>query len=71
MPHIVLTNVSNFESVFNKFKKDVLIIKNEKNQTNTIIRFEEIFLNQLKNIILIKTIVIENTNQSQAYILWQ
>ena len=67
MPHIVLTNVSDFESVFNKFKKDILIIKNEKNQTNTIIRFEEIFLNQLKNIILIKTIVIENTNQSQAY----
>ena len=67
MPHIVLTNVSDFESVFNKFKKDILIIKNEKNQTNTIIRFEEIFLNQLKNIILIKTIVIENTNQPQTY----
>ena len=46
MPHIVLTNVSDFESVFNNFKKDVLIIKNEKNLTNTIIRFEEIFLNQ-------------------------
>ena len=57
MPHIVLTNVSDFESVFNKFKKDILIIKNEKNQTNTIIRFEEVFLNQLKNIILIKTVV--------------
>ena len=67
MPHIVLTNVSDFESVFNNFKKDILIIKNEKNQTNTIIRFEEIFLNQLKKIILIKTIVIDNTNQSQAY----
>ena len=67
MPHIVLTNVSDFESIFNNFKKDVSIIKNEKDQTNTIIRFEEIFLNQLKNIILIKTIVIENTNQSQTY----
>jgi len=67
LPHIVLTNVSDFESIFNNFKKDVSIIKNEKDQTNTIIRFEEIFLNQLKNIILIKTIVIENTNQSQTY----
>lgn len=67
LPHIVLTNVSDFESIFNNFKKDVSIIKNEKDQTNTIIRFEEIFLNQLKNIILIKTIVIENTNQSQIY----
>jgi hypothetical protein len=63
----VLTNVSDFETIFNNFKKDVSIIKNEKDQTNTIIRFEEIFLNQLKNIILIKTIVIENTNQSQIY----
>ena len=43
-----------------------MIIK-RKNQTNTIIRFEEIFLNQLKNIILIKTIVMENTNQPQTY----
>ena len=65
LPHIVLTNVSDFNSFFNNFKKEVLIIK-EKDQTNTIIRFE-IFLNQLKNIILIKTIVIENTNQSQTY----
>jgi hypothetical protein len=67
LPHIVLTNVSDFESFFNNFKKDVLIIKNENNQTNTIIRFEESFLNQLKNIILIKTITIENINQSQTY----
>ncbi len=67
MPHIVLTNVSDFNSFYNNFKKEVLIIKNEKDQTNTIIRFEEIFSNQLKNIILIKTIVIENTNQPQTY----
>jgi hypothetical protein len=67
LPHIVLTNVSDFNSFYNNFKKEVLIIKNEKDQTNTIIRFEEIFSNQLKNIILIKTIVIENTNQPQTY----
>ena len=67
MPHIVLTNVSNLEIFYNDFKKDVLIIKNEKEQTNTIIKFEEIFINQLKNLILIKTVVIENTNQPQTY----
>ncbi|MGI9011566.1 MAG: hypothetical protein ACXW0J_01345 [Nitrososphaeraceae archaeon] len=67
MPHIVLTNVSDFKSFYNNFKKEVLIIKNEKDQTNTIIRFEEIFLNQLENIILIKTIVIESNNQPQTY----
>ena len=67
MPHIVLTNVSNLEIFYNDFKKDVLIIKNEKDQINTIIRFEEIFINQLKNLILIKTIVIEYTNQPQTY----
>ena len=38
-----------------------------KDQINTIIRFEEIFINQLKNLILIKTVVIENTNQPQTY----
>jgi hypothetical protein len=67
MPYIVLTNVSNLEIFYNDFKRDVLIIKNKKDQTNTIIRFEEIFINKLKNLILIKTIVIENTNQPQTY----
>ena len=68
MPHIVLTNCSDSEILYNNFKKDVLIIKNEKkDQINTIIRFEEIFINQLKNLILIKTVVIENTNQPQTY----
>ena len=66
MPHIVLTNISDLEIFYNNFKKDVLISKNEKDQTNTIIRFEEIFINQLKNLIL-KTVVIENTNQPQTY----
>jgi hypothetical protein len=68
MPHIVLTNVSNLEIFYNDFKKDVLIIKNEKkDQTNTIIKFEEIFINQWKSLVLIKTIVIENTEGSQTY----
>lgn len=69
MPHIVLTNVSDFESFYHNFKKEVLIIKNEEKDqtTSTIIRFEDILLNQLKNLLLIKTIVIENGNQSQTY----
>ena len=68
MPHIVLTNVYNLEIFYNDFKKDVLIIKNEKkDQTNTIIKFEEIFINQWKSLILIKIIVIENTEWSQTY----
>src|SRR5687768_15925574 len=69
MPHIVLTNVSDFESFYHNFKKEVIIIKNEEKDqtTSTIIRFEDILLNQLKNLLLIKTIVIENGNQSQTY----
>ena len=69
MPHIVLTNVSDFESFYHNFKKEVLIIKNEEKYqtTSTIIRFEDILLNQLKNLLLIKTIIIENGNQSQKY----
>jgi hypothetical protein len=69
MPHIILTKVSDFESFYHNFKKEVLIIKNEEKDqtTSTIIRFEDILLNQLKNLLLIKTIVIENGNQSQTY----
>ena len=69
MPHIVLTKVSDFESFYHNFKKEVIIIKNEEKDqtTSTIIRFEDILLNQLKNLLLIKTIVIENGNQSQTY----
>jgi hypothetical protein len=69
MPHIILTKVYDFESFYHNFKKEVLIIKNEEKDqtTSTIIRFEDILLNQLKNLLLIKTIVIENGNQSQTY----
>lgn len=68
MPHVVLTNVSYFESFYNNFKKKVIIVKNDKeDQKKSIIRFDEILLNQSKNIILIKTISIENDNQSQTY----
>ena len=69
MPHVVLTNVYDFEIFYNNFKKDVLILKDENNKekTNTIIKFEEVLLNKNRNLILIKTVSIENTNTSQTY----
>ena len=70
MPHIALTHCSDFEIIYKNFKKDILIIRNneKKDITNTIIKFDEIFLNKLGNTILIKTIVIENiTNKPITY----
>ncbi|NOJ29811.1 MAG: hypothetical protein DA328_06555 [Nitrososphaeraceae archaeon] len=69
MPHVVLTNVYDFEIFYNNFKKDVLILndKNNKEKTNSIIKFEEVLLNKYRNLILIKTVSIENTNTSQTY----
>ena len=70
MPHIVLTHCSDFEIIYKNFKKDILIIRNneKKDRPNTIIKFDEIFLNKLGNTILIKTIVIENiTNKPITY----
>ena len=59
-----------FFGIYKNFKKDILIIRNneKKDITNTIIKFDEIFLNKLGNTILIKTIVIENiTNKPITY----
>lgn len=69
MPHVVLTNVNDFEIVYNNFNKEVVVINdgNDKEKTRAIIKYEDIFLNRLKNILLVKTIVVENTNQSQTY----
>ncbi len=69
MPHVVLTNFNDFEIIYNNFKKWVVIIRdeNDKEKTNAIIKYEDIFLNQPKNLILVKTIVVENTNQNQTY----
>ena len=70
MPHIVLTHCSDFEIIYKNLKKDILIIRNneKKDRPNTIIKFDEIFLNKLGNTILIKTIVIENiTNKPITY----
>ena len=69
MPHVVLSNGSYFEEFFSNFKKKAIILKNndDKDQKKSIIRFDDIFLNQSKNNILIKTISVEKDNQSQTY----
>ncbi|MGN6822031.1 MAG: hypothetical protein ACTHJ7_04525 [Candidatus Nitrosocosmicus sp.] len=61
MPHIIIEgNKINFEIIYNNFNKIV------ERKDNFIIRFEDVFLNQSKDLILIKTIVIEN-NINQIY----
>jgi hypothetical protein len=61
MPHIIIEGKNiNFESLFLNFDKMV------ERKDNYIIKFEDVFLNQSKDLILIKTTVIEN-NISQKY----
>ena len=61
MPHIIIEGKKiNFESIHTNFNKIV------ERKDNFIIKFEDVFLNQSKELILIKTIVIEN-NINQIY----
>jgi hypothetical protein len=63
MPHIIIEGKKiNFESTYSYFIKTV-----ERND-NYIIKFEDSFLNQTKDLILIKTTVIENNNNQKYYI---
>ena len=63
MPHIIIEGKKiNFESTYSYFIKKV-----ERND-NYIIKFEDSFLNQSKDLILIKTTVIENNNNQKYYI---
>ena len=63
MPHIIIEGRKiNFELIYSYFIKTV-----ERND-NYIIKFEDSFLNQSKDLILIKTIVIENNNNQKYYI---
>ena len=63
MPHIIIEGKKiNFESIYINFNKTV-----ERNN-NYIIKFEDSFLNQSKDLILIKTTVIENNNNQKYYI---
>jgi hypothetical protein len=61
MPHIIIEGKKiNFESIYINFSKIV------ERKDNYIIKFEDSFTNQSKDLILIKTTVIEN-NYSQKY----
>ena len=62
MPHIIIEGKSiNFESIHTCFA----IVVERKN--NYIIKLEDSFLNQSKDLILIKTTVIESNNNNQKY----
>jgi len=63
MPHIIIEGRKiNFESIFLNFNKMI------ERKDNYIIKFEDIFLNQSKDLILIKTTAIEN-NINQKYFI--
>ncbi len=63
MPHIIIEGKEiDFESIHSHFTKTV-----ERNN-NYIIKLEDSFLNQSKDLILIKTTVIENNTNQKYYI---
>ena len=63
MPHIRIEGSEiNFESIFLNFNKLV------ERKDNYLIKFEDIFLNQSKDLMLIKTTVIENNINQKYYI---
>jgi hypothetical protein len=63
MPHIIMEGKEiDFESIYGYFIRTV-----ERNDNYTI-KFEDSFLNQSKNLILIKTVVIENGTSQKYYI---
>jgi hypothetical protein len=63
MPHIIIEgNEINFELIHINFKKAV------ERKDNCIVKFEDSFINQSKDLILIKTTVIEKNNSQKYYI---
>jgi len=63
MPHVIIEGTGiTFESIFLDFNKVV------ERKDNYIIKFEDAFLNQSKDLILIKTTVIENNINQKYYI---
>jgi hypothetical protein len=62
MPHIIIEGKKiNFELIHINFNKAV------ERKDNWIVKFEDSFINQSKDLILIKTTVIDNSNNSQKY----
>jgi hypothetical protein len=64
MPHVVLSGKYDFTRICIQFKKKINKIEN-----NTIIKYDDSFINSDNNLILIKTIVIENQKSQSFYIL--
>lgn len=64
MPHVVLTGKNDFQRIYMDFQKKV-----HKIESKTIIKYEDSFINKDKNLILIKTIVIENQKVQSFYIM--
>jgi len=63
MPHIIIEGKKiNFETIYINFNKMV------ERKDNYIIKFEDVFLNQSKDLILVKTVVIENDINQKYYI---
>ncbi|WP_458744628.1 hypothetical protein [Candidatus Nitrosocosmicus sp. T] len=63
MPHIIIEGRKiNFESIYVNFDKMV------ERKDNYIIKFGDVFLNQSKDLIMIKTTVIENNINQKYYI---
>ncbi len=64
MPHIVISGKYDFIDIYTAFEK-----KMNKKESSTIIKYEDSFINKDKNLILIKTIVIENQQAQSFYII--
>jgi hypothetical protein len=64
MPHVVLSGKYDITRICIQFKKKINKIEN-----NTIIKYDDSFINSDNNLILIKTIVIENQKSQSFYIM--
>ncbi len=64
MPHIVISGKYDFIDIYTTFEK-----KMNKIESSTIIKYEDSFINKDKNLILIKTVVIENQQAQSFYII--
>jgi hypothetical protein len=64
MPHVVLSGEYDFTRIHRQFKKKI-----HKLDSTTIIKYDDSFINNDNNFILIKTIVIENQQAQSFYIM--
>ena len=64
MPHVILSGKYDFTRIYIQFKKKIHKIEN-----STIIKYDDSFINNDNNLILIKTIVIENQQSQSFYIM--